>query len=137
MADRPPAVPHLSFEPWSEAGEVPFLHGLTAGVMPLLDDPFSRGKCGFKLLEYMACGLPWVASPVGVNVDLADGGRAGILAESSDEWVAALERLADPRVAAALGTHGRELVAERWSSEVWGPRWAATLASACGRSRAG
>lgn len=137
MADAPPgATSHLEgvaveFTPWSEEGEAPFLRSLDVGLMPLTDDPFSRGKCGFKLLQYMACGVPSVASPVGVNRDiLADG--AGLLAGDGDAWMEALTELrANPELRAAMGGAARAQAEERWSVRVLGPRFAEALLEAC------
>lgn len=131
MADAPPlelvGLP-VEFTPWSEAGEVPFLRSLDAGIMPLSDDPWSRGKCGFKLLQYLACGVPAVASPVGVSAAILDGGRAGRLVQGDAAWTEALERLADDRAAAReLGARGRAVVEALWSSRVLGPRFADAL----------
>ncbi|MCE9635485.1 MAG: glycosyltransferase [Planctomycetes bacterium] len=132
MADATPrelAGLPVEFTPWSEAAEVPFLQSLHAGLMPLTDDPWSRGKCGFKLLQTMACGVPSVASPVGVNTVIAAGGAA-LLAATSDDWVAALLGLADdPAAAAVLGARGRAAVEARWSTAVLGPKFAAALAA--------
>jgi glycosyltransferase involved in cell wall biosynthesis len=130
MADAPPSqlagVP-FEFTPWSEDAEVPFLQSLDAGLMPLSDDPFSRGKCGFKLLQYLACGVPAVASPVGVNVDMCAEGE-GRLASSADEWTAALLAIAaDPAAARAATLRARDGVAERWSVRTVAPKLATVL----------
>jgi glycosyltransferase involved in cell wall biosynthesis len=132
MADAPPAelagLP-VEFTPWSEAGEVPFLQSLSAGLMPLTDDPWSRGKCGFKMLQYMACGVPAVASAVGVNTEIATDGAAARLVADEAGWAEALAALAeDPAAARDLGARGRAAVESRWSSRVLGPRYAAALA---------
>lgn len=137
MADAPPAqldgLP-VEFTPWSEAGEVAFLRSLDAGLMPLSDDPFSRGKCGFKLLQYMACGVPSVASPVGVNLDICDGGRTGLLAAGPGDWAPAILRLAAaPDAAREMAAAARARVEERWSARVLGPAFAAALAE-CARA---
>jgi glycosyltransferase involved in cell wall biosynthesis len=130
MADEPPlgldGLP-VDFTPWSLAAEVPFLQSLDVGLMPLSDDPFSRGKCGFKLLQYMACGVPSVASPVGVNCDiLADG--AGLLADLPAAWTDALLRLLDDAALRKdMGAVARSQATERWSSDVLGPRFATVL----------
>ncbi|MCG3134852.1 MAG: hypothetical protein HMLKMBBP_02256 [Planctomycetes bacterium] len=133
MADCPPSgfdgVP-VEFTRWSEESEVPFLRSLHAGIMPLPDDPWTRGKCGFKLLQSMACGTPVVASPVGVNADIV-GAACGRLASSGAEWIGALSALAaDPARARAMGAAGRAEAEARWSSAVLGPRFAAALAAA-------
>ena len=137
MADAPPEQfdgVRVDFTRWSQTGEVAFLRSLDVGLMPLSDDPFSRGKCGFKLLQYMACGVPSVASPVGVNVAICDAGRAGILAASPDDWAPAILRLAaDPCAAQTMAASARRLVEERWSSRVLGRAYAAALAE-CARA---
>ena len=134
MADAPPDLPFdVDFAPWSEDGEVPFLQSLSVGVMPLSDDPWSRGKCGFKLLQYMACGVPAVASPVGANVGIADEGAAARLAGDDDAWGAALVALlGDAEAAASLGAAGRARVESHYSARRLGPRYACELA-ACAR----
>jgi glycosyltransferase involved in cell wall biosynthesis len=134
MADQPPreldGLP-VEFTPWSEHGEAAFLRSLHAGLMPLPDDPWTRGKCGFKLLQYMACGVPALASPVGVNPDIVAQGAAGRLCRDDAAWVAALSELAaDPATAAALGARGRAEAEARWSVARLGPAFAAALAGA-------
>jgi glycosyltransferase involved in cell wall biosynthesis len=93
---------------WSEETEAAELRRLTVGIMPLTDNPWDRGKCGYKLLQYMACGLPVVASPVGVNSDIVSEGETGFLAKSDDEWYKAFKFMFDSAdTAAALGSAGR------------------------------
>jgi glycosyltransferase involved in cell wall biosynthesis len=137
MADAPPSQLEglaVEFTPWSEAGEVAFLRSLDVGLMPLTDDPFSRGKCGFKLLQYMACGVPAVASPVGVNVEIGDDGRAAALAATPDDWAPAILRVAaDPDAARATADAARARVEERWSARALGPRFAEALAACAAR----
>lgn len=119
----------VEFTPWSEAGEVPFLRSLDVGLMPLTDDPFSRGKCGFKLLQYMACGVPAVASPVGVNVAICEDGRAGSLAATPGDWAPSILALGSASVARDQAARARASVEERWSARVLGPRFAEALAA--------
>ena len=107
---------------WSEATEVAELQAGSVGVMPLPDTEWSRGKCGLKLLQSMAAGLPVVASPVGVNPAIVgtgdEGPPAGLLARDEAEWEAALRRLAaDREGAAAMGRAGRARVARAYSLE--------------------
>jgi glycosyltransferase involved in cell wall biosynthesis len=113
---------------WSKASEAAEIARFDVGVMPLDDGPWERGKCGYKLIQYMACGKPVVASPVGVNVDLAIPGETGEIASTPAEWVAALERLrADPGRRAREGQCGRALVERRYALQVTAPRIAALL----------
>lgn len=122
--------PLIDFVEWSEVGEVPFLQALDIGIMPLTDTPWARGKCGYKLIQYMACGLPVIGSPVGVNCDIVEHGVNGFLAESDDEWHAALKTLLyNPDLCRRMGAAGRKKVEEQYSLQVWGPRVAKMLRS--------
>ena len=102
--------------PWSIAADDDFLASLTVGLMPLDDGPWERGKCSFKMLQYMAAGRPCVVSPVGVNRDILAQAELGLAAATHAEWVAALSNiLTDRRGAEALGVAGRALVSSRYS----------------------
>jgi len=125
VADRPPGdlpgVP-VEFEAWTEQGEAEALRRMDLGLMPLTDDPFSRGKCGFKVLQYAATGIPSVASPVGANLALVEPGRTGFLPATPAAWEEALVRLArDPGERARLGAAARGQAERRWSTAVLGP----------------
>ncbi len=101
---------------WTEVREVADLQAMDIGLMPVPDEPWARGKCGYKLIQYMACGLPGIASPVGVNSVIVDHGVDGFLASTEVEWVDALTRLAgDPELRARMGKKGRTKVIERYS----------------------
>lgn len=118
----------LRFLPWSEAGEVEMIRAMDIGIMPLPDTPWMRGKCGYKLIQYMACGLPVVASPIGVNTEIVQHGVNGFLAETPDEWRQALETLmADPGLRRAMGAAGRQTVERSYSLQLQGPRVASLL----------
>lgn len=120
----------LDIVPWSEESEVDAVKSFDIGVMPLTDTPWTRGKCGYKLIQYMACGLPVVASPVGVNREIVEHGVNGFLAETDDEWRVAIEALlADESLRARMGALGRKKVEERYSLQMWGPRLAKILKS--------
>jgi glycosyltransferase involved in cell wall biosynthesis len=113
---------------WSEATEVEEMRKFDVGIMPLVDSPWERGKCGHKLIQYMACSLPVVASPVGVNRDIVDHGTNGFLASTTDEWVKALETLRHDRaLREQLGRAGRQKVERLYSTSVTAPRLAALL----------
>ena len=91
---------------------------ITIGIMPLPDTPFTRGKCGYKLIQYMAAGRPVVASPVGVNQTIVQHGVNGYLAETGAEWEGALSALlSDGALRARMGMEGRRLVERRYSIE--------------------
>ncbi len=109
---------------WELASEISELARADAGIMPLPDNEWTQGKCGFKLLQYMGLGLPAVASPVGVNTDIVDDGVNGFLADDDDEWAAKLLRLAgDPALRRELGTRARETVRERFSLQIHAPHF--------------
>lgn len=100
---------------WSEATEVAVINSFDVGIMPLFDDEWARGKCAFKLIQYMACGVPVVASPVGANVDVVNESN-GFLAQSAEQWTTALRRLRDePALRQRLGNAARKTVEQFYS----------------------
>lgn len=110
---------------WTEATEVAAIAACEVGIMPLDDSPWERGKCGYKLIQYMACGLPVVASPVGVNRDIVSTGVNGYLAGSEAEWVDALAGLLDDvQLRQQMGRAGRKIVEQKYSVQVTAPRLA-------------
>ena len=106
------------------------------GVMPVRDAPFEHGKCGYKLIQYMACGLPVIASPIGVNRQIVTHGVTGFLADSSEEWHAAIARLSnDDVLRRRMGEAGRRVFLERYALSVIAPKLADVLRSCAERSR--
>lgn len=102
--------------PWNRETEVQDLNAIDIGIMPLPDDAWSRGKCGFKGLQYMALNKPSVMSPVGVNKDIILHGQNGYLAQTEAEWEQILSMLIeDPALRQAIGARGRRTVEERFS----------------------
>ena len=107
---------------WSEETEASAIAEHDIGIMPLEDSPFERGKCGYKLIQYMACGLPVVASPVGVNRQIVEHGVNGYLAESLEDWETAIKTLsADPELRKMFGVAGRRKVERNYCIQVTGP----------------
>jgi len=114
-----------SFKRWSYEDEVVDIRGFDIGIMPLPDDEWARGKCGLKLLQYMACGVPVVASPVGVNTEIIRDGKNGFLARNEEEWIKKLSLLLrDEESRRQMGKAGRRTVQTRYSLRLWGPRLA-------------
>jgi Glycosyl transferases group 1 len=110
-----PWLPWASFRRWRLEDETTVFGDFAIGIMPLPDHPYARAKAGFKLLQYMAAGLPVIASPVGVNRTLVEDSQAGFLADGPDEWEAALRELAgSAELRARMGASGREFV-ERYA----------------------
>ncbi|QWC57959.1 glycosyltransferase [Erythrobacter sp. 3-20A1M] len=119
--------------PWVESEEATRLRSMDIGIMPLTDTPWSRGKCGYKLIQYMASGLPVVASPVGVNAEIVEDGVNGFLASSPAEWREALTvLLRDPDLRHKMGVEGRKKVEKQYSLSVWGPKVACLLKQVMG-----
>ncbi|WP_149536332.1 glycosyltransferase family 4 protein [Siccirubricoccus phaeus] len=121
------------FRHWTLESEIADIQGFDIGIMPLPDDPQTRGKCGFKIIEYMACGLPAVASPVGANVEVMRAGETGLLANGNAEWAEALYRLAgDAVLRRAMGEAGRARAVAEYSLAAMTPRFIATIEAAAG-----
>ena len=109
-------VSSLRFVRWNEDTEILDLSKIDIGIMPLPDDEWSKGKCGFKLLQYMALEKPAVASPVGVNTTIITNGVNGLICNSASEWIESLERLIeDPVLRNTLGKAGRKKVESDYS----------------------
>jgi len=114
---------------WSQMKEAELLSGVDVGIMPLPDEPFERGKCAYKLIQYMACARPVIASPVGVNAQVVTP-EVGYLASSVEEWAAALSRVAaDAPLRRRQGLAGRELVERTFSLQAQAPRLIEGLAA--------
>lgn len=115
----------VRFVPWSSACESAAVRQMSVGVMPLPDSEWARGKCSFKMLQYMACGVPVVVSPVGMNAEVLAMGQVGLAARTSSEWYEAIEALyLDQARAEEYGRAGRLVVELRFSAAIVG----ATLA---------
>ncbi|HEY4873782.1 MAG TPA: glycosyltransferase family 4 protein [Steroidobacteraceae bacterium] len=121
---------------WSPAAEIAALAGSHIGVMPLSDDEWARGKCAFKLLQYMAASLPCVASPIGANSEAVIEGRTGFHARDASQWEQALERLIDSaELRARLGAAGRAHVESRYGMHHYQARYVALFESLLGERR--
>jgi glycosyltransferase involved in cell wall biosynthesis len=122
--------------PWSLADEVSLFNRLDIGVYPLKDDDWARGKCGFKAIQCMACGVPVVAQAVGVNRDIIRDGENGFLASTPDEWRQKLGRLlTDAALRERFTVAGRRTIEERYSLRVVAPRLEAVMREAAQRTR--
>lgn len=112
-------VPNVERLPWTFDGEAEALGRMSVGIMPLPDDPWTRAKGGYKLLAYMAAGLPTVGSPVGINRDIIAPGTTGLHATTPAEWTAALLRLCDDApLRQAMGQAGRTRAVSTYSRTV-------------------
>lgn len=116
--------------PWSLEAEGRLLSECAVGVAPLPDTPFTTGKCAFKVLQYMAAGLPVVTSPVGANAEYVEDGVSGFHARTTDEWVAAVRRLtADAALRESMGRAGCQRAAAEFDVTVLAPRVCNLIAS--------
>jgi glycosyltransferase involved in cell wall biosynthesis len=114
--------------PWSSATEAHVLAGAHIGIMPLTDDAWSRGKCAFKLLQYMAAALPCVASPVGANTEAVIDGMNGFHAGTIDEWEDRLAKLIEaPDLRAKFGANGYAHVRKRYALREYRSNYLAVL----------
>lgn len=122
VADEPPILPslppdQLEFIQWAPDTEHRILADMDVGIMPIDDSDLSRGKCSFKMLQYMAAGIPVVVSPFGMNAEVLAMGKIGFGARTNDDWVEALEAFyADPSLRARCGSAGRAIVEAGFST---------------------
>lgn len=135
-----PELPGVRVMPyrWSPLTEAEAVAEADIGINWLPNDMWSRGKCGLRVLQYMAAGLPVVANPVGMNREMVLHGRTGMLASTPREWANAIQRLAgDPALRQRMGDAGRRLVEERFGVAKWAPEFAQLVDDLCreGRSR--
>lgn len=107
---------------WSEDTEVHLIQRMSIGIMPLRNTPFCLGKCGYKLIQYMACARPVIASPVGVNSQIVNNGVNGFLAENAQQWHEAFEQLlSDAQLRQKMGRQGRLLVEQKYCTQITAP----------------
>lgn len=119
ICDKKPEfnVKALEFKPWDKETEILDLSKINIGIMPLKEDAWSEGKCGFKLIQYMALGIPAVASPVGVNKKIIDDGYNGYLCSTDEEWIDRLTQLLnDEQKRIEFGKRGRKKIEEEYST---------------------
>lgn len=126
--------PHFDAMPvvavaWREESEAAELAAAGAGISWMPDDLWSRGKCGLKVLQYHAAGLPVIANPVGTHREMIEAGVTGYLAESAEEWIDAARKLAlDPEMRRRLGRAARARVESHYSVSAWAPKLISAIA---------
>ncbi len=109
--------------PWSEQTEVCRIKTFDVGIMPLPDTPWTRGKCGYKLIQYMACGKPVIASAVGANLTIVDNDKNGFLVNSDTEWINALTTLCENNILQRnMGLNGRKKIEKNYCTDVTAPK---------------
>jgi glycosyltransferase involved in cell wall biosynthesis len=118
IADIPPALDLKSFKfiKWHKEEEIEDLLNFNIGIMPLKDDLWAAGKCGFKALQYMALGIPALVSPVGVNTKIVDDGINGFICKTPQEWEIAIEKLIqDHELLLEMAQNTRKKIVENYS----------------------
>lgn len=116
------SIKELVFREWEKEKEVLYLSELDISIAPLPENNWTLGKCGFKILQYMAMGIPVVASPVGVQKEMVEDGKTGFLARE-EEWVTKIEKLIkDESLRVKMGRYAREKVEKEYSLHMWGPK---------------
>lgn len=118
ISNQPPQLPlkSLVYQPWRKETEIADLLAFNVGLMPLEDDPWAKGKCAFKALQYMALGIPALVSPVGMNTEVVTDGVNGYVCATPEEWEMALRTLLqDAALRQRLGQAARATVEERYS----------------------
>ena len=124
----------LEVVPWSEDSEADFIAQMNVGIMPLNDGLWEKGKCGYKLIQYMAMTVPVIASPVGANIDIIERGRCGFLAGSLQEWTTALDTiLTDVSAQVRLGESGRAAVLSHYCVDAQVPSLIAVFDTVTGK----
>lgn len=121
IANRDPKLNLKNYEfiPWNEAREIQDLLKIDIGIMPLLPDKWSEGKCGFKLIQYLSLGIPAVASPVGVNKTIIEEGNNGYLCNTPEQWKSKLKVLIeDTQLRKQMGANGQQKIAAEYSVQV-------------------
>jgi glycosyltransferase involved in cell wall biosynthesis len=112
----------LTVKKWEESTEVQQIQSFDVGIMPLDNTPWEQGKCGIKLIQYMACAVPVIGTPIGVNQEIVEHGVNGFQANHPEEWIDYLSKLAaDPQLCRVMGAKGREMVESRYCLQVTAP----------------
>ncbi|MFM7217718.1 MAG: glycosyltransferase family 4 protein [Bacteroidota bacterium] len=118
------------FVPWTKEDEIEQLMKFDVGIMPLPDNQWTRGKCGFKALQYMSLGIPALVSPVGVNAEIVDHGINGLHCTTDEDWLQGLRRLSEDRAfLKSLAVHCRPKVEQYYSVNSQAGRYLSVLQS--------
>ena len=121
---------NVKYIQWSEESEVSEIVKMDVGIMPLQDSEWEKGKCAYKLIQYAACGIPGVASNVGMNKDVCIDNETGFIAGNSDEWkkkIIGIKNNSEQRL--RMGSNARKLVEEKYCIQVTSKKWIKLLNS--------
>lgn len=127
----------VDYIPWSPENEVKALESAHIGLMPLRDSKYNRGKCGFKLIQYMARGIPVITTPVGANKQIVTPGVQGFWAETEKDWLQALQKISqNPEEAKRMGEAARAQVLQNYSIDSAIPKYLSVFEKVLSSSRA-
>lgn len=116
-------IPGVEAVDWNEKDEIAGIQAMDIGIMPVPDTPWARGKCGYKLIQYMACGVSAIGSPVGVNAEIVIDDVTGVLADTPEDWERSLDRLlGDAGIRREMGRLGRERAVRFYSLSAQAPK---------------
>lgn len=113
----------VEFIPWTAAGEIDAIATADVGIARMPDDDWSRGKCGLKVVQYLAAGLPVIANPVGVHEEMVRAGETGYLVDTAADWIEAIRMLAEPALRNRLGANARRMAEQEYSIAANAPKW--------------
>ncbi|MCT4561292.1 MAG: glycosyltransferase [Crocinitomicaceae bacterium] len=117
-------IPNMEFIQWKKESEIADLSTFDMGIMPLEDNEWSKGKCGFKALQYMALGIPTILSPVGTNLEIVTNGKDGLFATTAEEWAEQINKLIDDEAfRKTLAANGLKRVQEQYSTQAQWPTY--------------
>ena len=118
----------VQYIPWSEDSEVSEIQKFDVGIMPLEDSPWEKGKCSYKIIQYFACGIPAIVSPIGMNKEVVTPGENGFWASTEEEWLTAIQTLKqDKELRNVMGLQGRIEVENTYSIQVTAKKWMGIL----------
>ena len=114
----------VKYIPWKEDSEVENIHQFDVGIMPLEDSVWERGKCSYKIIQYFSCGIPSIASPVGMNKEVIEEGVNGFLAATPQEWLSKIQFLKNNKEETIrLGTAARKKIEENYCIQITAKQW--------------
>lgn len=114
----------ISYIPWTEESEVEEIKKFDVGIMPLEDSPWEKGKCSYKIIQYFACGIPAIVSPIGMNKEVVAPNKNGLWASTEEEWLSAIKNLKENRdLQQSMGEKGRSDVEERYAIQATAKKW--------------
>jgi glycosyltransferase involved in cell wall biosynthesis len=119
---------HVKYIPWAEDSEVSEIQKFDVGIMPLEDSPWEKGKCSYKIIQYFACEIPAIVSPIGMNKEVVIPGENGFWATTEEEWLTAIKTLRQEKeLRNSMGLQGRKAVENKFAIQVTAKKWIGIL----------